>query len=173
MADLPLKRGNRFIDETGNKHGLLTVLSYSHFNDKRHIHFWNCECSCGKKIVANGGTLRSGDTSSCGCKKIKVLIGNKNRVTHGFSYKRLYQTWHSMKSRCYRKKDIAYKRYGGRGITVCEEWKNYFEIFKDWALENGYNDTLTIDRIDSNGNYEPSNCRWLTLSDNSKKRNYR
>lgn len=164
-----VKRGNRFKDETGNKYGLLTVLSLSHYDEKRRIYFWNCKCSCGKLTVKNAGTLRSGATKSCGCLKVEINIGNKKRETHGFSYTRLYRVWSAMKSRCYRKKDVGYAWYGGKGIIVCDEWKNSFDVFKYWALQNGYNDNMTIDRIDSNGNYEPNNCQFLTRAENSKK----
>ena len=170
-AAMKTKHGNRFKDEIGNKYGFLTVVSFSHYDSKKHAHFWNCKCDCGNMTVKNGNSLRRKEATSCGCKKIKRFIGNKLRETHSGSYTRLYQTWHGMKSRCYRKTDVAYERYGGRGIKVCEEWQNDFETFRDWALQNGYSDTLSIDRIDNDGNYEPSNCQFITLAENTKKAN--
>ena len=111
---------------------------------------------------------------SCGCIKKEVAIKNsKNSVKHGYYKTRLYKIWCGMKERCLKFKHISYKNYGGRGITICPEWTdklNGFINFRDWALNNGYLDNLTIDRRDVNGNYEPYNCQWLTKSENSKRR---
>lgn len=87
------------------------------------------------------------------------------KTTHGKRHTRIYKTWTDMKSRCLNPNRPKYKRYGGRGITICEEWLNSFEAFYDWAMANGYREDLTIDRIDNDGNYEPSNCRWITLAE--------
>lgn len=94
----------------------------------------------------------------------------KNNIKHGMSNTKLYERWDSMKSRCYVKNAGNYRRYGGRGITVCDEWKTSFEAFRDWALANGYADNLSLDRIDVNGNYEPSNCRWVTMTEQANNR---
>lgn len=98
--------------------------------------------------------------------------GNKNHYIHGKRKTRLYRIWANIKTRCTNENDPHYERYGGRGITVCDEWKNDFKAFYDWSMSNGYADDLTIDRINNNGNYEPSNCRWVTIKEqNQNKRN--
>ena len=96
-------------------------------------------------------------------------MGNSIRTTHGESRTRIYRTWSNMLLRCFNEKTINYARYGGRGITVCDEWKEYIP-FRDWALVNGYTDSLQIDRIDNNNGYYPANCRWVTVSENAKNR---
>jgi hypothetical protein len=160
----------RMKDMTNQKFGRLTVIEFSHFNNQGRA-LWHCECECGEKPIVVGGDLRSRHTRSCGCLLNEITAAGTN-TTHGLSKvePRLYGIWNGMKSRCFRETDEAYKNYGARGITVCSEWANDFKAFYDWSMNNGYEDDLSIDRIDVDGDYEPNNCRWATLEKQSRNR---
>ena len=132
---------------------------------------WECLCDCGNTNIVSTGHLTHGDTQSCGC-----LLTEKRKlihITHGESKSRLYKIWGGIKSRCYDKESRSYHKYGQRGITVCEEWCNSYETFKEWAIANGYTDTLTLDRKDNNVGYCSENCRWVTqkVQQNNRRNN--
>ena len=164
----------------GQRFGRLTALKDS--GERKHSHVvWECICDCGKKTLVRANSLRAGRTKSCGCyfkevwKEIskEVNTGNNYGLKHGDtcggSIPRLYTTWSGMKQRCYNPKASQYKYYGGKGITVCPKWKNNYFAFKIWALGHGYQPKLVIDRINSDGNYAPENCQFISRLENGRK----
>ncbi len=157
----------------GQKYGRLTVIARAGSNRKGNA-MWLCQCSCGNTKEIVGFSLNK--VQSCGCLHTESVVENnrKLKTTHGQKKTRLYNIWRGMKIRCTNEKFRFYRCYGGRGITICDEWMNSFESFRDWALANGYSDELSIDRINNDGNYEPNNCRWVTQSEqNSNRRPYK
>lgn len=149
-------------DLKGYKFGQLTVLREGTRDKGNGERTWLCKCDCGKFKNVRGSHLKSGATKSCGC-LIKMKSGAKPK--HGLCKSRTYRIWHCMKQRCYDPKHKSYPDYGGRGITVCAEWLNDPLAFHSWAITHGYSDDLSIDRINVDGNYEPSNCRWATTKE--------
>lgn len=210
----------RYIDITGRRFGLLTVISKEPNRNEKAM--WLCRCDCGKTIVARGSSLRDGHTKSCGCLKFNhldlagerfgkltavaktdkyskwncicecgnsatystfaLISGNvkscgcsQHPKNHELADARLYKVWKGMKQRCYNPNSKSYKHYGGRGILICEEWRDSFAAFSEWAYSHGYNRNAqfgecTIERINVNGNYEPSNCCFIPLSEQPKNR---
>jgi hypothetical protein len=147
---------SKLIDLKGVRFAYLVVTERAGADKHGHV-MWLCQCDCGKQKVVKGHKLLSGDYKSCGCMH--------HKYGHGQSDSRLYHIWRTMKARCVDTNSHKYHAYGGRGITICDEWLNSFESFYDWAMANGYREDLSIDRIDNDDNYDPSNCRWASAKE--------
>lgn len=142
----------------GKRFGRLVVIDLDHVDEFRHSTWWRCKCDCGNFTTVYRGGLTSGDIISCGCYRSEHK--HEYGLKHGLARHPLYTVWAGMIQRCTNQKASNYSRYGGRGIQVCEEWKNDFVSFYDWSMNNGYETGLTLDRIDNHLGYYPDNCRW-------------
>lgn len=142
-------------DLSGMKFGRLTVIERNGIRRGKAV--WKCLCSCGNYTDVTTSDLKTGNTLSCGCQRKE----NFNHSIHGHSHERLYGIYVAMKTRC--RNNPYYAK-----VSVCDEWLNDYESFRKWALSNGYSDDLTIDRINNEGNYEPSNCRWVSMKEQRK-----
>lgn len=155
-------------DITGNKYGRVTVIEYVGTSEDRRA-LWKCSCECGRTFITRGKDLRAGKVNSCGCARRERCSDRMHRIntTHGHRNTRLYHVWRDMKLRVLDKNHKSYPSYGGRGIKICDEWMR-FQAFYEWAMENGYDPNAeygkcTLDRIDVDGDYEPTNCRWVDM----------
>ena len=144
-------------DLAGVRFGRLVAIERGP-NDPKGRTVWKCRCDCGNEKYILATSLTQGLTKSCGC------------LRHGLRHTRLYTIWTHMQQRCENPNHNRYHLYGGRGISICPEWRNDFCTFYNWAMQHGYEETLTIDRINPDGNYEPQNCRWATVSEQNRNR---
>lgn len=156
-------------DLAGMRFGRLKVIGDTGMRRQRQI-VWECDCDCGNTCFVRSSHLRSGATRSCGCLNSEMVSARAKARAKNYKYPpRLRRIWRNMKQRCTNPSSDSFKNYGARGIAFCEEWA-VFEPFANWAVNNGYADHLTLDRIDNDGNYQPSNCKWSTWKEQANNR---
>lgn len=157
--------------KVGDTINFLTMIEPSYINSKNSIRYAKFRCVCGNEKAIRVSHVVSGNTKSCGCKQ--YINVKPHNLKHGLCHSRLYNIWYKIKYRCENPNYKEYEYYGGRGIHICEEWKNDFMAFYNWSISNGYKDNLSIDRIDVNSDYSPNNCKWATAEEqgNNKRNN--
>lgn len=160
---------SKFNDLSGRTFSRLTVLRENGRTKGRQV-LWMCLCECGNYVTVSGHDLKNGHTKSCGCLQRETI--SRIRYKHGDRDSRLYSVWKTMKKRCENSNHKDYKWYGAKGVSVCDDWHDY-RVFKEWAINNGYDENAewgqcTIDRINPYGNYDPSNCRWVSMAEQAR-----
>lgn len=161
-----LEKYKSYIGQNFNSLKIIDVSYEKNLKTKDTHYFFICKCDCGNTTKVRVKRVLNGETQTCGCRNKGYNYHNSDGLSK--NYPHLYSVWNILRHKCYNKNNAKYKNYGARGITVCEEWKHKFEPFCKWAMANGYRQGLTIERIDVDGNYEPSNCKWITFKEQSR-----